>query len=107
LLIAHWLVIHLLLSYSYWTIIPISLYRWLQDYTLVILTFSILGAVNVNKSTHFHFIPDYRAVSQITTALVCTYTVLTCSWVQIAWNSVGVDVTSLGAKPETLATGLL
>jgi len=32
-------------------------------YTLVILTFSILGAVNVYKSTHFHFIPDYRAVS--------------------------------------------
>jgi len=62
--IPHWLVIHLLLSYSYWTIIPISLYKWLQDYTLVILTFSILGAVNVHKSTHFHFIPDYRAVSQ-------------------------------------------
>jgi hypothetical protein len=42
----------------------ISLHKWLQDYTLVILTFSILGAVNVYKSTHFHFIPDYRGVGR-------------------------------------------
>lgn len=75
----------------------------MQDYTLVILIFSILGAVNVYQSTHFHFIPDYRAV--ITIALVRTYTMLTCSCVQIAWNSVGVDVTLLGAKPDT--SGLL
>jgi hypothetical protein len=32
---------------------------------------------------------------------------LTCNCVQMVWNSVGGDVTLLGAEPQILATGLL
>jgi hypothetical protein len=41
----------------------------------------------------------------------CTHSfsmkMLTCNCVQMAWNSVGGDVTLLGAEPETLATEML
>jgi hypothetical protein len=67
-----------------------------------------------NQHISISYLTEGRTASSntlITTALICSYTMVTCSCVQIAWNSVGVgvgvDVTLLGAKPDTLATGLL